>query len=250
MNARLQHKIAFALLALAGSVSATSAASTNSPDEPRGGRVGWARLITPHPEWNRHARSDDVLSTFIREKTSLNIDPTWYSADPAAVDQLCQFPLIFTNDVVSVKNPNHLENLREYLHRGGFLLIDACSNTSVNPDPDKFLARHTALLTQLVPKVQVRALPATHEIYHSLFTMRQMPPHVYYGNRPTKQWSRHGLYGAFDGDRMIALISLSGLQCGWDHMSTSRDAEECMRMIVNIYVYAMTRAEDVSGHKP
>jgi hypothetical protein len=209
--------------------------------EPRGGRVGWARLITPHPEWNRHTRSDSVLSNFIREKTSLNIEPTWHSADPAEVEQLCQYPLIFSTNVAAIKNPEHLKNLREYLQRGGFLLIDACSNTTVTPDPDKFLAQHTALLSKILPGSQVRALPATHEIYRSLFTMSLTPPHVYMSNRPDKKWGRHGLYGVYDENRMVAVISLSGLQCGWDNMSNQRDAEECMRMIVNIYVYAMTR---------
>lgn len=237
----LLRKISLWALALTAPWSA-SPASEPATAEPRGGRVGWARLITPHPEWNRHARSDGVLSTFIREKTSLNIDPTWYSADPASVAQLCAYPLIFTNDIVAIRNPVHLENLREYLHRGGFLLIDACCNIGVNPDPDRYLTLHTLLLKQMIPGVQIRALPATHEIYRSLFTMSQTPPHIYMNNRPTKQWGKHGLYGIFEGERMVGLISLSGLQCGWDHMSTPRDADECMRMIVNIYVYAMTRS--------
>jgi hypothetical protein len=229
------------LLAVPCAILAALSASAEDTAEPRGGRVGWARLITPHPEWNRHTRSDGVLSDFIREKTSLNIDPSWHSADPADVDQLCQYPLIFSNNIVAVKKTEHLKNLREYVQRGGFLLIDACSNTTVTPDPDQFLQQHTALFAKILPGSQVQALPASHEIYRSLFTMRETPPHVFMSNIPSKRWSRHGLYGVYDGDRMVAVISLSGLQCGWDHMSNQRDAEECMRMIVNIYVYAMTR---------
>lgn len=239
MNRRLT--FALSILLLGGFFSGNDARAAKAP-EPRGGRVGWARLVTPDPQWNRHTRSDEVLSNFIRKQTSLNIDPTWYSANPNSAEQLGQYPLIFTNDIAAVKNPAHLDHLREYLQRGGFLLIDACCNTTINPDPDEFLKRHTALLGRLLPASQVRMLPPNHEVYRSLFTMRQTPPHVFMQNRPNPKWSRHGLYGVFEGERMVALISLSGLQCGWDNMSTRGDAEECMRMIVNIYVYTMTRS--------
>lgn len=237
-------QLAFRLVAFAIAGGLFAASEARAALEPRGGRVGWARLVTPHPEWKRHTRADAVLANFIREKTSLNIDPTWYSADPAELSQLCQYPLIFTNNVVAVKKTPHLENLHEYLQRGGFLLIDACANTTINPDPDRFLAQHTELFAKIVPGSQVRALSASHEVYRSLFTMRETPPHVYMSNIPTKRWGRHGLYGVFDHERMVAVISLSGLQCGWDRMSTSRDAEECMRMVVNIYVYTMTRSDE------
>ncbi len=40
--------------------------------------------------------------------------------------------------------------------------------------------------------------------------------------------------------RMVGVISLSGLQCGWDRMiSPAGLPEACMRMLVNIYTYAM-----------
>jgi hypothetical protein len=48
-----------------------------------------------------------------------------------------------------------------------------------------------------------------------------------------------GLIGIFQGDRMIAAICTDGLECGWPE--TPQRATGCMRMIVNIYVYAMTR---------
>jgi hypothetical protein len=42
------------------------------------------------------------------------------------------------------------------------------------------------------------------------------------------------------GSRMAGLISLSGLQCGWDRMIAPPGHDvACMRMLVNIYIYAM-----------
>ena len=55
----------------------------------------------------------------------------------------------------------------------------------------------------------------------------------------------HGLYGVMIGSRMAGLISVCGWQCGWDHVteypspSPAGTDVACMRMVVNIYIYAM-----------
>ena len=42
-------------------------------------------------------------------------------------------------------------------------------------------------------------------------------------------------------DRLAGVISLSGLQCGWDGMvAPAGHNVECMKMLVNIYTYALT----------
>lgn len=231
----------FVLTLLAAVCFALTSINAAASPEPRGGHVGWARIVTPNTAWNRHAETDPVLTQFIRKQTSLNIDPTWYSADPASVDQLCNYPLIFTNNLTDIVNPAHWKNLQEYLRRGGFIFVDSCINTTITPDPDVFLERHIALIKTIAPGATVKELPANHDIYHQYFTMTETPPHTFMRNIYNKQWARHGLYGVFDGDRLISLISLSGLQCGWAGTYTRPHAEECMKMVVNIYVYAMTR---------
>ncbi len=209
--------------------------------EPRGGRVGWARLITGDEAWNRHSETDERLSNFIRKETSLNIDPTWYSADPHKLDQLCLYPLIFTNNLTEATGSGPRANLKEYLRRGGFLFVDACTNRTITRDPDAFYKDHVALMRELVPGCAVRELPATHEIFRHYFTLSETPPHTYMGNVYDPKFARYGLYGVYSGDRMVALLSLAGLQCGWAGMDGTDHAKECMKMVVNIYVYAMTR---------
>ena len=230
------------MLATSALPGATSAPSTRAPDsEIRGGRVGWARLVTPSVHWRRHAHADPTLSNFIRAETSLNIDPQWYSADPADVKQLSVYPLIYTNNLTDVRDARQRTNIREYLRRGGFMVIDSCINFGVTPDPDRFLAQHTALFGELLPEARLRPLPTTHAVYRQYFPMRETPPHSYFQQRYDPKWARHGLYGVFDGERMFALISLSGLQCGWDKFGPPGHDKECMKMLLNIYVYAMTR---------
>jgi hypothetical protein len=198
----------------------------------RSGRVGWARLVTGSSSWTVHSANDPVLAEFIRNQSNLNIDPTCYPADPGNLAQLCAYPLIFTNNLTDVRDPRQLANLREYLRRGGFIYIDRCVNVSFSLPQEPFYERHLALFAQLLPGSEVRRLPDDHELFHCYFE----PAREHASHEP----GHNGVYGVYDRGRMVALLSLANFQCGWPQ---SRDrGVESMKMIANIYVYAMTGA--------
>jgi len=206
---------------------------------PRGGRVAWGRLVTASRSWTVHKDNDSLLAAFIHDQTSLNIDPICYPADPAQLDQLCKYPLIFTNNLTDVKDPRQLANIREYLHRGGFIYIDRCVNLSFSLPQEPFYERHIALFTEFLPGCEIRELPDDHEIYRCYFVHKGTSSSE---DRPLRVRDHHGIYGVFDEGRMVALLSLANFQCGWPNSAPRRDAS--MKMIANIYVYAMTRGVD------
>ena len=212
----------------------------------RGDRVGWARLKTPSPHWKRHAGGDPVLMKFFREETTLNIDPTWYVADADDLAEQCKYPFLFSQAVDVVADPVGRSNLAEFIRRGGFMLIDACHDSSVNTDFDDFLRRQIEFYSATLPEAQVVSLPATHEIYRCCFQIPDgRPPHTFMGNVYDARKARHGLYGVMIGARTAGIISVCGLQCGWDHVTEHASLAPpgtdiaCMRMMVNIYIYAM-----------
>jgi hypothetical protein len=234
-------RLCLSLLSFAAVLRAETAPA--QPAAPRGGRVGWARLISDDPEWERHTRSDNNLSDFIKTRTSLNLDPAWHSATPTRLEDLALYPFIFSTGLATLRDDLRRKNLAEYLGRGGFLLVDACINRNVTPDPDVFLAENTAVFRALLPGCTVRPLPPDHEIYRCFFTLKEVPPHTYHDAVYDPRWAKHMLNGVFDSSgRLASVISLSGLQCGWDRMiAPAGHTEQCMQMVVNIYVYAMTR---------
>ena len=83
--------------------------------------------------------------------------------------------------------------------------------------------------------------PSTHQVYGCYFQIPGgRPPHTFSSNIYDPAFAKHGLYGVEIGSRMVGIISLSGLQCGWDGMiAPPGHVAACMRMLVNIYVYAM-----------
>lgn len=210
-------------------------------EELRCEKVGWARLKTPSLHWRRRATGDPALMHFLRENSSLNIDATRYVADCENLSEMCAYPLLFSQGVALIDDKAGQSNVAEYIRRGRFLLIDACINVNITPDPDLFLLQQKRFLAEVLPEACVSALPGDHETYRCFFNIPGgKPPHTFYHNQFDERWANHGLYGVWIESRMVGVISLSGLQCGWNKMIAPAGHDiACMRMLVKIDVYAM-----------
>ena len=132
-------------------------------------KTAWGRLITPNPIWNFHRDQDPQLAHFIRTETTLKIAPTSDPVTPADLDQLCAYSFIFSNYLAEVFDPGDLLNLQEYLYRGGFIYVDACTNPHATPNFLVFYERHLALFAHLAPGSEVRRLPSNHPIFRAYF---------------------------------------------------------------------------------
>ena len=212
--------------------------------QPRGGHVDWARLITPDRDWNIHGDHDPELANFIRTNTNLDIPSTSNSANPANLDQLCGYPFIYVKNLAQVRKAAQLANIREYLRRGGFICIDACGYSSRTPDLQAYFLDNYDLFKRMFPAAEVRQLRETHDVYNCYFKVRE-------SDIFTPDMGRHvrerydGLYGVVVDHRMVAVISMYGLECGWPQ--TPQRTPGCMKLILNIYVYAMTAAPEATA---
>jgi hypothetical protein len=212
----------------------------NATADPRGGRVGWARLITSDAGWGVHSDQDPKLASFIRSQTSLNIDPIWYSVRPSDLKELCAYPFVYVKDLTRVSDPSGESNLQEYLRRGGFICVDPCTARFSAVETELFFEKHEKWFARLFPTAVIRTLPDAHEIFRCYFTVGVddlfTPDMIRAGAVKPPQI---GMRGVFEGDHLIAVISTSGLECGWPQ--TPQRMPGCMKLIVNAYVYAMTR---------
>lgn len=223
-----------------------SVAKPEDEPRPRGGRVGWARIITPYSTWAVHDVEDGKLAKFIQTQTSLNIESTWYSADPSDLNQLCTYPFLYIKNLMQIHKESELKNIGEYLQRGGFLFVDTCGVTQVARTTAGYVKGNETLFKKLVPGSEVRHLPENHPIYHCFFDVADkdmFTPDM--GVRVHEEYE--GLYGVFSGDRMIGLISM-GLECGWWVKDAQREPG-CKKMMTNIYIYAITRATETAPEK-
>jgi len=157
---------------------------------------------------------------------------------------MCAYPFLFTQEIDSIRSPTGRNNLTEFLRRGGFLMIDTCINAFINPDPDACYQRQVRTLAEILPEAQIIPLPPGHPVYHCNFDFpADKPPHTFHENIFDERWNKYGLFGIRLGPQLAGVISLSGLQCGWSRVRVPPGHSElCLKMLVNIYVYAMTQA--------
>ncbi len=203
-----------------------------------GGKVEWARLKTPSPSWNRHASSDHFLLQYIRDSTTLNIDPTWRAADVNDLNQMCVYPFLFSEGL-GFCDQQQLANLREYIQRGGFLFIDSCIAPQVNPREDQFITIQMQALSAVVPDLRMTPIPEDHEVFHNCFDMIHGLPNTRVDDQD--EWPVEGMTAIYSKNRLVGILSVSGLQCGWAGIIPSEEhCTECMKMMINIYVYAIT----------
>jgi hypothetical protein len=154
---------------------------------------------------------------------------------------MIQYPLLFSQGIHMVDSETGRTSLAEYIRRGGFLLIDACCHRSITPNDDVFLRQQQTILKEIMTEARVVALPSNHPVYSCQFEIPDgKPPHTFYLNIYDEHKASFGLYGIQIGTRTAGIVSLSGLQCGWDTTIKPLGHEFlCMRMLVNIYIYAM-----------
>jgi hypothetical protein len=237
---RLPRAGALVALVVAGVFLRTlpAAEETKPEDRFRGGRVEWARLKHGGEYWDRHAESDDALLSFIRSNTTLGIDPVWHSAPASDLGAMAQYPFLFA-DTLRYLKPAEQRNLTEYLRRGGFILIDACGNNTINPSPELFLSDHLRILKAMFPDFHCDELTPTHEVFSIYFKMKSFPPQTRPGDSSWLMGPTNPLRLLYAGDRVIGIMSMSGMQCGWS--GVGKDQVSPMMMVTNIYLYAITR---------
>lgn len=224
--------LGFALV-LASPPSFAEPPSPNAEAKFRGGKVEWARLVNGSPYWNRHAEADMRVIWMMQKHTSLDMAPRWQRASARSIEEMSRFPFLYTDTLAFLK-PDETANLAEYLRRGGFILIDACRNKTINPDIQLFLRHQVDQLAAQFPNLRVGRLTEEHEVFSIYFRMRVFPPF-------RESDGQEPLYALFDGGRIFGVISLNGWQCAWAGHHTWGHAMECMEMVTNIYIYAMTR---------
>jgi hypothetical protein len=203
-----------------------------------GGKLVWARLKTPSPSWNRHAQSDHFLLEYIRNSTTLDIDPLWHAADVDDLTEMCAYPFLFSEGLGYVDEVGR-KNLHEYIQRGGFLFIDSCIAPQVNRREDDFIVAQMAALHDILPDMRTEPIPPDHAIFHNCFNMVDGLPNTRMDD--PGEWPVRGLTAIYSQNRLVCIMSVSGLQCGWAGIMHSQEhSTNCMKMMINIYFYAIT----------
>lgn len=161
-------------------------------------------------------------------------------------ERIFDYPFLYMLEVGQnggiILSPSEIENLREYLLRGGFLLIDDFWGQN---EWDNF----QAAFGQVFPDREITELPPDHEIFHVYYDIDgpQMIPALYrtdeFGERGIDHASNHAILD--DAGRIMVLINWnSDMGDGWEHTYhpayPTRYANSAYRLGINYLMYSMT----------
>lgn len=173
-----------------------------------------------------------------------------------------KYPFLFmTGENPFQFNDTEKANLKEYIFRGGFLLMDDCVYLDGG---DFFYKSSYALLEEVFGSGSVKRIRPEHEVFHNVYDLSQIGlpslqqitptmPQIGRGfRRPIQSpmphmrghGQNHGARGVFIGDRLAVFLSSTDLHCGW---CDSRGAtfgrpsyEKTIQMGINIIMYAIS----------
>jgi hypothetical protein len=172
-------------------------------------------------------------------------------ADLSDREALFRYPMLYMLEVGYLSmNPQEAANLREYLLRGGFLLVDDFWGEAEWRNWAREIAK--ALPPETYPIVD---LPITHEIFNIVFKLDEIPQvpslNTWASTGQTyERWDAREPHcrGIFDGDGrlMVVILHNSDIGDGWEREGEDEgyfrefSARKAYPLGINIVVYAMT----------
>ncbi len=170
---------------------------------------------------------------------------------------LAKYPFLFMTGENHYKfDDRQKANLKEYIGRGGFLLMDDCVVASGG---DFFYKSSYALLEEVFGSGAVKRIPLDHEVFHNVYDlgdtglpyMQMLDPTPMTGRPRPRQTSlqpmhgqNHGARGVFVGERLAVFLSSTDLHCGWCDSRGGvfgiHNHKKAIQMGVNIIMYAIS----------
>jgi hypothetical protein len=166
-----------------------------------------------------------------------------------SLEKIKKYPFLFmTGENYFQFTDDQKYNLKEYITRGGFLLMDDCV---VGNGGDFFYQSAFRTLEDTFGKGSVKRVPNEHEIFHNVYDLGETGlPTVDYiykkrpGGLPYMHGQNHGARGVFLGDRLAVFLSSTDIHCGWcDSLGIEwgrANYEKAIQMGINIIMYAMS----------
>jgi hypothetical protein len=168
------------------------------------------------------------VRTYVDEGNILTLD------DP----DLALFPVAYMSEPGSwTMNDAELEGLRNYLHKGGFIIFDDFRGNHI----DNLIFQ----MRRVLPESQFQKLDVTHPIFHSFFEIKELDPQSgYYAQMGDTEWL--GMFEDNDPRKRLLAIANNNHDLGelWEFSDTGYMpvdlSNEAYKFGVNYVMYAMT----------
>jgi hypothetical protein len=233
--------LVFLLLLLPNLVPA--AASVDS-DPPPGSEFTFARIryhmsldaaFQRELPWHHdYPYSDETFAGFVKGVSNIHTSATAYQIVDIDSPQLFLHPFAYLAEPGFLElSERDAENLRNYLHRGGFIFFDDFRG------PQHF-SNLVYQMKKVLPDREFVPLALAHPVFDTFYKVESLAMPPPYGNNPVEFWGIEDDHG-----RLIAVANYNNdLGEVWQWLDEGRaslhDAAESLKLGTNYLVYALT----------
>jgi hypothetical protein len=190
------------------------------------GHMGWS---------HNYPWSEQHLNEFVAETTRIDVESLSYRLVELGTDEVFEHPFTYVSEPGEMElTDQEVENLREYIDRGGFILID-------DFDGPRHLAQLRSQMRRAFPDKNLIPLTIDHPIFDLIFELQDLN-----GMAPYVPGGSLTYYGLLNDRGEIAIVAChnNDLANFWDRIDQGsyplRPSTDAFRMGINYLVYSMT----------
>jgi len=193
------------------------------------GNIGHAGWTHNYPDAEIH------LNQMIAEVSRINVENLSYRIVDLGSDEVFLYPFAYVSEPGEMElSELEVENLRQFIDRGGFVLVD-------DFDGPWQLDQFRRQIRRAFPERTLTPMTADHEVFHTFFDIEDLTIWAPYvpGGEPV-------FYGLNNSNDDLALIACFNNDFAnfWDWIDQRRyplkPSSDAFRMGVNFVIYAMT----------
>lgn len=201
---------------------------------------GFGGRYSRNPGWaHDYPRAERNFSKIVNELTNVEMRPEGSNILTLDDPELFRYPIAYLSEPgFWIMSPAEEQGLRDYLLKGGFMIVDDFSGGGQ-------WANFAEQVAQVFPELRLMQLDVTHPIFNSFFAIESLDQfsHPY-------EWGKPEFWGLFEGNdpdgRMLMIANYNNdigdywefSDTGWLPIDLSNNA---YKLGVNYLIYAMTR---------
>ena len=208
-----------------------------------------AWMVREAPWHHDYPYSDQTFPTVVGEVTNVKTSPSSFEIVDIDSPELFKYPFAYMSEPGFIElNPKDVVNLREYLDRGGFILVDDFRTAEFSHykggGPEDDIGHFRRQIKKMFPDRDFVRLDLSDPVFHTFYDIKSLDmtaPYIFPGQ------SRVEFLGLRDshGNLQMVLNNNNDISEFWEWINEGRmsmhDATTSFHFGINDLLYAMTR---------
>jgi hypothetical protein len=208
-----------------------------------------AIFVREVPWHHDYPYGDQMFPTVVAEVTNIKTSSMAYQIVDIDSPELFKYPFAYLCEPGYLQlNAKDVVNLREYLDRGGFLLIDdlrtAAYSSQTGEGPEDDIAHFRLEMKKVYPDRDFVRLDVSDPVFNTFYKIKSLdmtPPYIFPGQRPVE------FLGLRDPHGILQLVvnNNNDISEFWEWLNQGtrslHDASTSLEFGINYLLYAMTR---------